>query len=535
MPITCQICGKEFPNIISSTHLKQHNMKSSEYKLIYGEHSLASPEYRKRRSEQNSGKNNPNYGNTWSAAQRQNLSEQKKGKEPWNKGKTITDERVLNNVRKGIEQRELKYKTGELTRSTVSHTPESRKHLSDKIKAYAESNPELMKQRAKKSHDTRIRNGNNVSPMKGKHHTPDARRKISESSTRLAKEKSERAYDTLVSVIDKLGFDLLNFDGWVVQVGCRKCNTVFEYTRQYYTDSKRHGAMCPGCYPRAQSVSESERHLREFINDIGIEYLCNVRSVIAPQELDIYIPDKKIAIEFNGSYWHSENNGKDKNYHNSKTKACADKGIQLIHIWEHDWNTKQELIKSRIKAKLGINKRIYARTTTILEVGNVTATKFLNENHIQGSCPASLKYGLFHGTELVALMTFGKSRYKKDIDWELIRYCSKQGINVVGGASRLLKRFMETNAGGVISYSDRMWNNGGLYNAIGFEYSHTSEPAYYYTRDYVSFENRVKYQKHKLPKLLESFNADKTEWENMQANRYDRIWDCGNDVWILRR
>lgn len=76
-----------------------------------------------------------------------------------------------------------------------------------------------------------------------------------------------------------------------------------------------------------------------------------------------------------------------------------------------------------------------------------------------------------------------------------------------------------------------MWNTGALYERLGFVYSHSTKPAYHYTKDYLRFENRVAYQKHKLKDKLEIFDPLLTEWQNMQANGYDRIWDCGNDVW----
>lgn len=293
---------------------------------------------------------------------------------------------------------------------------------------------------------------------------------------------------------------------------------------------------CPKCAFEAGSNcvarSQAEIDIEQFIKSLGATTIASDRSF--GFELDIYIPDNKIAFEYNGAFWHSESNGKDRQYHNNKTKVCADNGIQLIHIWDYDWNTKQELIKSRIKAKLGVNRRLYARKTDIKVVNSVTAMEFLSSNHIQSKTGSSVNYGLYYNDELVALMTFGKSRYKKDIKWELIRYCSKQGINVVGGASKLLNYFTKHNTGDIISYSDRMWNNGRLYEAIGFEYVRTTDPSYFYTSNYTLFENRVKYQKHKLHKLLEIFDPDKTEWENMQANGYDRIWDCGTDVWIYK-
>ena len=280
--------------------------------------------------------------------------------------------------------------------------------------------------------------------------------------------------------------------------------------------------------------SKSENDVNEWIKSLGLTSKRNTRMIISPKELDIYLPEHNLAIEFNGSYWHSELHGKDKTYHLNKTNLCKDQGIHLIHIWEHDWILKKDLVKSRIKAKLGLNDRVYARKCVLKEINSKVTTEFLNNHHIQGNCPASVRYGLYYSEKLIAVMTFGKSRYKKDVEYELLRYCSKQGVNVTGGASKLFKKFTrEYSPASVISYSDRMWNTGGLYEQLGFEYSHSSNPAYYYTKDYFDFENRVIYQKHKLKDKLDIFDPLLTEWENMQANSYDRIWDCGNDVWLF--
>lgn len=249
------------------------------------------------------------------------------------------------------------------------------------------------------------------------------------------------------------------------------------------------------------------------------------------RELDIYVPDKNIAIECNGSYWHSELNGKDKNYHVDKSNICRDLGIQLIHVWEHDWNLNQDVVKARLESKLGFSKRIYARKCGVVHIPTAEKTYFLEKTHIQGSCPSSVDYGLMYQGDLVAIMSFGKSRYNKSIQYELLRYASAG--NIVGGAGRLFSAFVkEYNPRNVVSYADRMWNTGKLYTKLGFVHTHTTDPSYYYTKDYQVFENRVKYQKHKLEKVLEHYNENETEWQNMKNNGYDRIWDCGTEVYL---
>ena len=132
-------------------------------------------------------------------------------------------------------------------------------------------------------------------------------------------------------------------------------------------------------------------------------------------------------------------------------------------------------------------------------------------------------------------MSFGKNRISSDVEWELLRFSSKKGVSVVGGASKLFKYFLNNFTGGIVSYSDRRYSLGNMYSKLGFAFSHFSEPNYFYFKISSLLESRQKYQKHKLPRLLENFDISLTEVENMQNNGFDRIFDCGNSVWKLVR
>jgi len=283
------------------------------------------------------------------------------------------------------------------------------------------------------------------------------------------------------------------------------------------------------------NISNPESKLLDFIKSIyDGEITTNCRSLISPKEIDIYLPDLNLAFEFDGIYWHSESAGKDKNYHLNKTKICSEQGIHLVHVFESEWELKQDVVKSRIRNLLGLSEKIYARKCEIREVSTKEKRGFLINSHIQGDCPSSVNLGLYYENELVSLMSFGKSRFNKQYEWELIRYCNKLGTSIVGGASRLIKRFIKGyNPISVISYSDKRWNTGKLYINLGFEHSHTSKPNFFYFKNSLILESRQKYQKHKQRDILEHFDPNITANMNMQNNGYNRIWDCGNDVYTL--
>lgn len=284
-----------------------------------------------------------------------------------------------------------------------------------------------------------------------------------------------------------------------------------------------------------RNTSQGERDIVSFIASIYTgEVVCNNRTILGSHELDVYLPEKKIAFEFNGVFWHSELNGKRSNYHIEKTNKCNEKGIQLIHILDSEWNTKQEIVKSRIRSRLGVNSTIPARKCTVVQLNSTLSRTFFNTTHIQGFCSASVVYGLMCNNEIVAVMSFGKARYNKKVQWELLRYSNQLNVTIVGGAGKLFNHFVRTQSPtSITTYSDKRWNTGNMYEKIGFTKQHSAKPNYYYFQphDTTKLYHRSQFQKHKLHKLPQ-FDPVLTEWQNMVNNGFDRIWDCGNDVFV---
>jgi len=292
---------------------------------------------------------------------------------------------------------------------------------------------------------------------------------------------------------------------------------------------------CTKCYPYNKSIAENE--ILEFCQSLSSKVQSNTRQIICPLELDVYIPDYNLAIEYNGLFWHSYDsiNIENKDYHLIKTKLCKNLNIQLLHIFENEWEDlqKRKIWKSIIRNKLGQSSKIFARKCKIKEVSPKNSKIFLNNNHLQGQCNSSINIGLYYEDELVSIMVFGKSRFNKKIDWELLRFCNKLNYSVVGAASRLFKNFLKEHAGSVISYADMRYSDGELYRNLGFEFKHKSSPNYFYWKLGQNYlESRIKYQKHKLKNKLEEFDENLTESENMYNNGYRKIFDCGNQVWV---
>lgn len=276
-------------------------------------------------------------------------------------------------------------------------------------------------------------------------------------------------------------------------------------------------------------ISNGQKEIGDYISSLGFTHVTNNRDIISPLELDIVILDKKIAIEYCGEYWHSETYGqKPRNYHLQKLEMCEKSGYTLLTIFENEWKNKKEIVKSIIKHKLGqTGVKIYARDTIFKQIEYKDVKNFEQTNHIQGTRPANKYYGLFHGNELVMSISLGKSRFNKKYEYEIIRLCSKLNTIVVGGFSKLLYHIGEKN---IITYADLRYGTGKVYEQAGFTLLNRSTPNYWYFDKKNSKElfSRLKFQKHKIPNC----DMSKTEYENMLSLGYDRIWDCGNNVYI---
>lgn len=224
----------------------------------------------------------------------------------------------------------------------------------------------------------------------------------------------------------------------------------------------------------AKSVNHSsgEEEVKKFISSLGFEVFTD-KKLISPYELDIYIPEKNFAIEYNGTFWHDSEH-KDKLYHYRKTNLCKQKGVRLFHIYEWEWRSpvKQEIIKSVLRILLNkTESRIYARNCEIKKVNQKDYREFCINNHLQGYRSASLVYGLYYQGELKQLMSFNKPQErgaKKNYQWEIVRGCPGSNNIVVGGVSKLWKHFIrENNPDSVMSYCDANKFDGGSYLEIG--------------------------------------------------------------------
>lgn len=344
-------------------------------------------------------------------------------------------------------------------------------------------------------------------------------------------------------IIEKQNFSIIN-ENYLTESSKRrtilKCNICGEVFDRNLSSGMYFDIICPGCNGEP-SVSNIEKNLREEISNFYKgEIIFNDRKILNGKELDIYIPDKKIAIELNGVLWHSfgsswpnnldkENVEKDKHY--KKYKLCEKLGIQLLQFTDIDYFNKKEIILNIIKAKLGISDvRIYARKCEIKEISKKQKSEFCAANHLQGDTHSQIEYGLFYNNELVSIMTFGKRKITKGKPkMEIIRYCNKLNYNVIGGASKLLKHFIKNNqCSTLITYADNSISNGNVYKQLGFTLTKETKWNYWYFsyNNHNKLLHRSNFMRHKL-------NTKLTEKEEMYNRGYRRYYDAGNKVFEM--
>ena len=277
------------------------------------------------------------------------------------------------------------------------------------------------------------------------------------------------------------------------------------------------------------SQSTYEIEIQDFLKSLRIKFITHNKSIISPYELDIYIPSKRIAIEVNGTYWHSELL-KDKHYHQRKTIDCIKHSIQLIHIFEYEWLENEERIKEYLKYKiLEPDIHIGARETAVREIDPDICSEFTNKYHFKGNTNSSIRLGCYYNNELIGIMTFGQPRFSDDAEYELIRLCWKPGIAVAGGTKKMFKYFVEKyRPKSIVTYSDLSKFTGNCYFKLGFKTNKNqlTEPNYIWT-DGNNVISRYQTQKKKLVEMGLGSN-EQTEVDIMHNLGFYRIFDSGN-------
>jgi ssDNA-binding Zn-finger/Zn-ribbon topoisomerase 1 len=299
------------------------------------------------------------------------------------------------------------------------------------------------------------------------------------------------------------------------------------------------GAGCPKCTSR---VSKQNIEVAQFLTDNNVEHYLEYKIPDSKLTMDLYIPEKRLGIEMNGIYWHSDEY-RDKNYHAKKQEEAEAAGIRIVHIFDDEWKDKRAIVERVIKHTLGISEevKIAARHCSVSAIPASEARNFMNKYHIQGFVGATMYYGLFHQGVLVASAGFsmkerGRSGRKSTEQAELVRYSTS--VNVRGGLGKLLN-YAQTSLGftKLTTFSDIRLFSGKLYEALGFTREAEIPPDYFYCRDGKRVHKSL-LQKSRVRRAAEKgrelYYPDMTERELSKLNGYSKVWDCGKIRWVRK-
>lgn len=326
-----------------------------------------------------------------------------------------------------------------------------------------------------------------------------------------------------------------------VTISCRE-HGPFEQTPTNHLTGKE---GCPRCN---HMKSGPEEEVAGLLSNYA-RVIRRDRSLIGPKELDIFLPEVNLAVEFCGEYWHSHGDAEDEaarsmNHYN-KHRACAEKGIRLLTIYASEWRDRQYALRRLLRNAAGKARgKVMARKCVISKVDHKAAVSFYERYHPQGGAGHGEHYGLYWKGNLVACMRFthganDRGQNKRRV-WTLTRYATR--VTVSGGASRLFAAFTkEHRPKEVKSFSDNRYFDGGMYQALGFVLAEITAPDYQVWHPKAGLSNKPAWQRRSIPLRAREIGIDvgfdpetdpRTERDMTYLLGARRIYDCGKKRWV---
>lgn len=285
----------------------------------------------------------------------------------------------------------------------------------------------------------------------------------------------------------------------------KRCNNIFREKICAVTSTN---GLCPDC--RNRTYSDAEKDLAEYIKNLGFNIVTNSKLTGNSQTFDIYVPERKLAIEYNGLYWHSERNGSGKDYHFDKLADCAKLGIRLIYIWDDLYTNHPRMVERYLRKELGVDKlKINFNECTIQYIDTDTATEFLEENSMLGYRTALSHLGMYYNGNIEGLLSF--NMYNNGV-CEIVQYSDIHYI--IGGLSGALKYILsKNNINTFYAVSDNTISNGKEFKDSGFEFIEALEPDYYlYSNGNRLLREEVSEYEEYGEKSIRIYDAGKLKW-----------------------
>jgi hypothetical protein len=504
--VKCEECGNHFKNI-SWKHLISHNMTTAEYKEKYPNAETVSHNYRLKLQENSKIQNESKKGVPRSEETKRKISEHNKGQISPNKGKKMNEEQLIRHrevIKRREENRLASGKPHHAKGKVVSE--ETREKLRQ-----ANLGKSLTQETIDKMIATRKRNGKKIirGPI-----SDEMKQKLTEYGISQRENRNEKLIEKFSVKANEAELEILNY--WNAKYNklrgtlkCKKCEYEFDRNFNCFNPSKFTVELCPLCYPPPSLISYAEKEIVEliktFYNGTVIE---NNRAILGnKKEIDIYLPDLNLAIEYCGVFWHSEKMGKTQNYHFDKYYNCKNKNIDLMTIFESDWKHKRNIVISLIKNKFKVYENIVdINNCFINKIDDKQAEIFLNENDINGYKNAQLHYGIFYNQELISVISLVNNS-----NWDVISHCNKLNTFVEFSLDLLILKFIEDyNPIKIFAYSDLKFPENKFEN---FKFVDYIQPDYFYVQN----NKMIGTNKNIIEKL---FLEEQEKWM--------KVYDCGS-------
>jgi hypothetical protein len=312
------------------------------------------------------------------------------------------------------------------------------------------------------------------------------------SSRRFSQEEFLAKIKQATSTLEILGNEPYKNKYQRFNFRCTCCDTIQEKNLMMIMNTP----TCFTCHPKTKA-SKCQLEIFEFVKSLCSDAVLSDRTAIYPLELDVWIPNKRVGIEYDGLYYHSDVFYPSSDRVLKKMQTCDSNGINMFRIFEDEWRDKRPIVEKMIKHRLGFNvAKFGARACKIVELAGAQRRKFMNENHLDGDVIATKSWGLSLNDEIVAALSLRRPFHKKyDGSWEVARFCSSR--NIPGALSKLLSYASEwvvsNKAKNLVTYVDRRLGSASGYMKAGFVIDHVTKPRFWWT-DYVNRYDRFKYR-----------------------------------------
>lgn len=311
-----------------------------------------------------------------------------------------------------------------------------------------------------------------------------------------------------------------------MSIQCRLCDSMLSTNLTWLYENK---TVSCGCATNSTSKGSSE--IGEFISKLGVNVVYGKDEYrVGKFKLDVFIPSKSLGVEYNGLRYHYGTDKRDSQL--AKYRECLSNNIDMMVIFEDEWQYKRQIFERLIKNRLGLNKcdiKIRSSSVQFTTVKPPEAHKFHDSNHYQGSCFSTIHYGAYFNGRLIACMSLRKPSRQLAGDWEISRMSRVDDIYVHGVWSKILSNIIKLKmvSGKLITYSDNRLMSGNVYRSMGFSRTTAVKSDYYWAK------GNKRYHKSALRKT----NAEKltglTEVQLRVSQGYTQIFDLGKTKWEM--